>query len=147
MRCMKAARLVAVMALLPLLAACAASTSGEDASCVGPYIDDQGADGTYEAPAATVSPGETLTLHGHWYTSTCNDTNHATAEVRPLPPVRLTLTLPGGATRDLGSMTPAGDELGFQVDVHVPSTSRAGSASVSDDRTPPAVYRFTVRAA
>ncbi len=132
------------IALLPLLGACAITTSGENASCVAPYIDDQRPNGTHGAPAAKVSPGDSLTFFGHWYTNTCNDTNHATAQVSPLPPVHLTLTLPDGATHNLGTVTPAGADLGFKVTVQVPPSAKAGTASVSDNRTPPATYHFTV---
>ena len=145
MRDMRAARLVASVALLAVLGACANSTSGGASSCIGPYIDDQGPNGTYGSPAATVSPGDALTLYGHWYANACNDNNHATAVVGPLPPVRLTLHLPDGSTRDLGPRTPAGHDLGFSVTVHVPASAKTGPASVSDDRTPAATYRFVVQ--
>jgi len=145
MRDMRVARLGASVAVLAILGACANSTSGEAASCIGPYIDDQGPNGTYGSPAATVSPGDALTLYGHWYANACNDTNHATAVVGPLPTVRLMLRLPDGSTRDLGPRTPAGNDLGFSVTVHVPASAKTGPASVSDDRTPPAIHHFTVQ--
>jgi hypothetical protein len=136
---------MAATLFLPILGGCALTTSGDNASCVSPYLDDQDVHGTYGAPPAAVSPGDALTLYGHWYANTCNDTNHAAADVEPLPPVRLTLRLPDGSTHDLGSQTPAGHDLGFSVNVRVPRSTTAGTATVSDDRTPPAIYRFTVQ--
>jgi hypothetical protein len=143
----RAAHLTVTIALLPLIGACAIPASGENAACVSPYIDDQRPNGDYGAPAATVSPGDALTIFGHWYTDTCNDTNPATADPKPLPSVRLTLILPDGSTRDLGLATPAGPDVGFQVTVQVPPSAKDGPASVSDDRTPPAKYHFTVKPA
>jgi hypothetical protein len=131
--------------VLPILGGCALTTSAENAPCVRPYLDDQDVNGTYSALRATVGPGDVITLYGGWYATTCNDTNHPAANVEPLPPVRLTLRLPDGSAHDLGLQTPHGDDLGFNVDVRVPPAMTAGTASVSDDRTPPAVYRFMVQ--
>ncbi len=137
-------RILAVIALVPLLAACTSFTAGESASCVSPYIDDQGLRGTFGAPTATASAGDNLTLYGHWYTSTCNDTNQGNGDPAPLPPVRLTLTLPDKTVHNLGSFTPAGADVGFHVVVHLPRTAVPGTASITDDREPPAVYHFTI---
>src|SRR6478752_644393 len=82
------------------------------------------------SPAATVSPGDALTLCGHWYANACNDTDHATEVVGPLPAARLTLRLPDGSTRDVGPRTPAGHDLGFSVTVHAPASAKTGPASV-----------------
>lgn len=142
---MRVVRLTASVALLPLLGACASTGSGDNAACVSPYIDDQRPNGTHGAPPAKVSPGDTITLFGHWYADACNDTNRATAPAGPLPPVRLTLTLPDGTTRDLGMATPKCAELGFTVTVQVPQSASAGTASVSDNRARPATYHFTVK--
>jgi hypothetical protein len=57
------------------------------------------------------------------------------------------IILPDGSTRDLGLATPAGPDVGFQVTVQVPPSAKDGPASVSDDRTPPAKYHFTVKPA
>ena len=130
MRGMRAARLGASVEQLAILGACANSTSREAASCIAPYIDDQGPNGTYGSPAATVSPGDALTLCGHWYANACNDTDHATEVVGPLPAARLTLRLPDGSTREVGPRTPAGHELGFSVTVHAPASAKTGPASV-----------------
>ncbi len=135
---------VSVLALTPMLAACTGGSAGESSSCVAPYLDDQGPGGTYGGPAATASAGGALTVYGHWYTASCNDTNHGSDDHVPLPAVRLTLTLPDSSSQDLGAFTPSGGDLGFHVVVQLPRTSVPGTASVTDDREPPAVYRFTI---
>jgi hypothetical protein len=43
-----------------------------------------------------------LKVYGHWYTSTCDGTG-GHESLKPLPPVRLTLTLPGGEVEHLVS--------------------------------------------
>ncbi len=87
--------------------------------------------------------GDSVEIYGHWYTSTCNDTCRNDPLV-PLPDVELTLTLPGGQPQRLGRFTPAGQDFGFNVTVHIPETARPGTATIKDDRSPPAVYRFQV---
>ena len=84
--------IVGGVSLLPFLAACSSSQDGSGRSCVGPYVDDQPPTGTYGAPRPTVNPGGALTLYGHWYTSTCNDTG-GLGPLTPLPPTRLTISL------------------------------------------------------
>lgn len=139
-------RVWAVLAVVPLLAACTGVSAGAGASCVSPYLDDQDPHGTYGAPAATATAGGVLTVYGHWYTSTCIDTNHGKDDPEPLRPVRLTLTLPDSSVHDLGSFTPTGEDSGFHVVVRVPRTTVPGSASIRDNREPSAVHRFTVDA-
>lgn len=129
--------------LLPLLAACGSSQGGSDRSCVGPYIDNQPPSGTYGAPRPTVDPGATLTLYGHWYTSTCNDTG-GNDSPEPLPPTRLTISLPGGSVLRLGPFTPTGKNMGFSAKVQLPAQTPAGTATVSDDRGSTAIYKFTI---
>ncbi len=48
-----------------------------------------------------MAPGDTITIYGHWYTTTCNDTG-GHDPLRPPPLVHLTLRLPGGVVEDLG---------------------------------------------
>src|SRR5262245_58437670 len=76
-------RLVGASAVLLMCAACTghASTDGESntggtssASCVAPYLDAVPPNAPSVAAASPVSPGDSLTFYGHWYTSTCNDT-------------------------------------------------------------------------
>lgn len=62
----------------------------------------------------------------------------------PLPPVRLTLTLPDKTVQNLGTFTPAGADMGFHVVVHLPRSVVSGTASIEDDRDPPATYHFTI---
>lgn len=145
-------RVTWMLVALALLTACEKSsgakvTGGEaNASCVAPYLNDQPPNRRYRSKAPTVRPGETLTVYGHWYTSTCNDTG-TRDPVEPLPPVRLTLTLPGGQTQRLGMFTPAGRDMGFTVPVRIPAATRAGTATTRDDRAPyPASYQFEVGA-
>jgi hypothetical protein len=93
-----------------------------------------------------VRPGGTLTVYGHWYTATCNDTG-SRDPVKPLRPVHLTLSLPGGENRGLGVFTPGGRDMGFVVTVRIPANTRAGTATIRDDRAPhPASYQFTISA-
>ena len=135
-----------------VLAGCGAASGGGSggggraaASCVGPYLDDQppGAAVRGAAAPATVAPGATVTIHGHWYTSTCNDTG-GHDPLKPLPPVRLTLTLPGGQVQQLGEFTPGGPDLGFSSPVQIPAGAARGTATVADDRDPQASYAFQV---
>jgi hypothetical protein len=135
----------AVSALVvPMLVACGGSSSGgANASCVGPYLDDQQPGGRYGAPAPTVTTGETLTVYGHGYTSTCNDTGGDDPQ-EPLAPVHLTLTLPGARVVPLGEFTPHGRDMGFKADVHIPRGTRGGTAMIRDDQTNPVTYRFKV---
>lgn len=91
-------------------------------------------------------PGDSLTVYGHWYTSTCNDTG-THDPVRPLPLVHLTLRLPGGKTAHLGPLTPGGRDMGFKVLARIPAAARSGTATIRDDRPPyPADFRFTIDA-
>jgi hypothetical protein len=139
-------RLVSASVLVLLCAACggvraASGTSG--ASCLAPYLNDQSSSGAVRGPVPTVSPGDALTIYGHWYTSTCNDTG-GNDPLRPLAPVRLTLTLPGGAVERLGTFKPRGDDMGFSTTVHIPEGTPEGTAKVHDDRDHPATYRFKI---
>jgi hypothetical protein len=90
-----------------------------------------------------VTPGDTITIYGHWYTSTCNDTG-GTDPLKPLSPVHLTLTLPGGDVQDLGVFDPRGEDMGVSTRVLVPEATRAGTATVRDDQQYPVTYRFKV---
>lgn len=135
----------AAVALTFLCMSCSGgSGGGAAASCVGPYLDDQPPSGVFGAPIPTVAPGARLIVYGHWYTSTCNDTGGQHDPLVPLPPVRLTLTLPGGSAVDLGRFSPAGDDMGFSTAVQVPADSAAGVAVVRDDRGYGAPYTFQV---
>jgi hypothetical protein len=141
------ALLLGALALVFLSAGCGGlhdeGGSSGGASCAGPYLSDQPPTGPFRAPTPTVSPGAAITIYGHWYTSTCNDTGgHDPLE--PLPPVRLTLTLPGGAPKELGEFTPHGQDMGFSAVVTVPAGTPAGTATVRDDRPNPATYKFKV---
>lgn len=122
--------------------------TGSNASCVAPYLDNQPPNGQYGTRPPTVRPGTSIKIYGHWYTTTCNDTgvNGAPANDprRPVSPVRLTLTLPGGRVRHLGTVTPAGPDRGFAVSVHVPRSAGSGTATISDDGAHPSTYSFTV---
>lgn len=129
--------------MLTLLAACGGSQGGSDASCVGPYVDDQPPGGAYGAPPPTVSSGGNLTLYGHWYTSTCNDTG-GNAPLKPLPPVRLTINLPGGSVMHVGPFTPKGKDLGFSTTVQLPARTPAGIVTVNDNLANATAYKFTI---
>lgn len=113
------------------------------ASCVGPYLNDQPPSGPFGGPVPTVRPRATITIYGHWYTSTCNDTG-GDDPLDPLPPVHLTLTLPGGDQQELGEFNPSGQDMGFFIEVHVPAATGAGTATVRDDQQHPSTYRFKV---
>jgi hypothetical protein len=140
-------RLAAAFALAAFaLTGCGSSGGGgggANASCVGPYLDDQPPGSTTKGSAASVAPGETLTVHGHWYTSTCNDTG-GHDPMQPLPPVRLTLTLPDGQVQRLGQFSPGGEDMGFSTAVQIPSGTPGGTAAVRDDRDPQAAYEIVV---
>lgn len=56
------------------LLATALSVGPASASCVAPYIDDQPPGGDFGAAPPTVAPGGRITVYGHFYTETCNDT-------------------------------------------------------------------------
>jgi hypothetical protein len=120
-----------------------ANGTSSDASCVGPYLTDRPPSGPFRGPLPRVRPGATITIYGHWYTRTCNDTGGNDPLV-PLPPVHLTLTLPGGAVQQLGEFHPSGKYMGLSIGVHVPAATRAGTATVRDDQQHPAAYRFKV---
>lgn len=135
--------IVGVLSLLPLLAACESSQGGSDASCVGPYLNDQPPAGMFRAPRPAVGPGGSLTLYGHWYTSTCSDTGGNTSP-KPLPPVRLTISLPGGPVLHLGPFTPEGRDMGFSTKVQLPARTSAGIVTVRDDGHNAATYRFAI---
>jgi hypothetical protein len=136
---------VALLAAAFLVACGSRSTGDSNASCVAPYLDDQPPGGRYGAPAPTASPGESLTIYGHWYTSTCNDMGGSDPP-KPLAPVHLTLTLPGGPAVPLGEFTPHGQEMGFNAEVQIPAETSAGTATIHDDRRYPQTYRFKVSA-
>jgi hypothetical protein len=114
------------------------------ASCVGPFLDDDYPNGRPSGPVASVRPGQTIELHGFFYTRTCNDTGQDRPLV-PLRDVRLTVTFPGGQTTELGPFTPAGEMMGFAATIQVPPCADSGIATVSDDRDPPATYEFRIR--
>ena len=145
-------RLLAHAAALLLLAtgtACGATGGGNtDASCAQPYLDARPPGGTYgpDGSVPSVPAGSTIRVYGHWFTTTCNDTGgHAPLE--PMDPVRLELTLPGGSTRDLGTFTPSGDDLGFSTVVEVPAGTPEGRAGVGTTSGEGAPFVFTVAAA
>jgi hypothetical protein len=83
-----------------------------------------------------VPPGATITLYGHWYTSTCNDTAGNDA-LMPLPTVHMSVKLPGGDVQELGESDPSGKDMGFSTEVHLPVSARAGTATVRDDQQYP----------
>lgn len=135
--------IVGGLAMLPLFAACGSSQSGSGGSCVGPYVDDQPPTGTYGVAPPTVNPGAALTLHGHWFISDCDDTGGQLSR-KPLPPTRLTVSLPGGSVLRLGPFNPAGKDMGFTATMQLPAHTPAGTATVSDDRHSAPIYRFTI---
>lgn len=145
-------QLAGASTLMLLCSACGASPPGSgttrqvgtsSASCVAPYLNDLPPDGPFHGPMPTVSPGNTIVVYGHWYTSTCNDTG-GHDPLQPLPPVHLTVTLPGGAAEDLGEFQPAGADMGFSTEVRVPAGTHVGTAMVRDDQQYPSTFRFKV---
>jgi hypothetical protein len=129
-----------------LITGCGASratggTSG--ASCVAPYLNDQPPSGPFHGPTPTVAAGGTVTIYGHWYTTTCNDTGGHDS-LQAMPPVHLTLTLPGGATTEMGQFTGHGQDMGFSTTVQVPGPTPAGTATIHDDQPHPATFTFKV---
>ena len=117
---------------------------GAAASCAAPYLDADPPGTTTSASTVTlVAPGDSVTVFGHWYTSTCNDTGlHDPLE--PLPPVHLTLTFPSGRATDLGVFTPSGPDLGFTATFRIPPGTRPGLVRISDDQEHPSVYKVRV---
>ncbi len=137
---------------LTVLAACGQAsgakvdTGAGNASCVAPYLNDQPPNGSFRSPPLTVRPGDTVTVYGHWYTGTCNDTG-THERVTPLRPVRLTLSLPGGKTQRLGPFTPGGQDTGFVATMRIPAGTGTGTATIHDDRAPhPTSYTFAIDA-
>ena len=136
------------LVLLATLVACGTTaptsrSTGSSASCVAPYLDNQSSGAKPVVTMPTVAPGDRLTIHGHWYASTCNDTG-GHAPVEPLGPVRLEVALPGGSVLQLGEITPSGPDLGFSVEIKVPVSTPAGAAEVRDDREVRATFDFVV---
>ncbi len=132
-----------------VLAGCG-DRAGEDVSsagCHGPWIDTSavGEPPQRSDPAVTVRPGGTVRLHGHGYTSACNDTGEQ-EELEPLGPVEVSVRLPGGGILRLGELTPRveGTDVGFVATATVPAGTPAGTAVVRDDRSPATTFRFTV---
>ncbi len=140
------ALLIGVLAPVLLCAGCGGPplTAGtSEASCVGPYLNDQPPSGPFSGQTPTVSPRSAIMIYGHWYTGTCNDTG-GHDPLKPLPPVHLTLTLPGGAAEALGEFNAQGPDLGFSTTVEVPAGTPAGTATVRDDQPHPATYTFKI---
>lgn len=138
----------AILVATLLLGACSGTKPGAGqesvGGCNGPYLNTEPPGGSFPGPTATVSPGDALTIYGHGYTSTCNDTGESD-ERQPLPPVQLTVTLPGGKTTNLGTFAPQGGDMGFSTTLTVPAGTPSGIAKVSDDGEETATYRFEVR--
>lgn len=65
---------------------------------------------------------------------------------KPMAPVHLTLTLPGGQTLRLGQFTPHGRDMGFNARVHLPAEAKTGTATIHDDPSHPEAYHFKVHA-
>lgn len=135
-----------------LCAACGGSratdgaTTGTSASCVAPYVDSTAPDASPASAAGDqgeeVAPGGSITLYAHWYTTTCNDTG-GDDPLRPMAPVRLTVTYPSGVVQHLGPFTPASRDMGFSARVDVPDRTPRGVATVRDDQQD-RPYRFEV---
>jgi hypothetical protein len=139
-------RLLAGAALVMLLGACGGreGSTVTEFSCVGPFLDTIPPDASSVAAEAPVSPGDSLTLYGHGYTTTCNDTG-GNDPLQSSAPVHLTVSWPGGDTEQLGTFTPAGDDMGFSVVVQVPVGTPPGVAKIRDDEQDAVTYRFHVR--
>lgn len=120
------------------------------ASCVGPYLSSRSPEHpgkTARPKPKTFAPGESVDVYGHWYTSTCNDTNQGYDPLVPLPDVTLTVTLPGGDLIRLGPFEPAGSNMGFQARFTIPAGTVNGPATVTDDSQPTnswGAYKFNV---
>lgn len=120
------------------------------ASCVGPFLASWSPEHpakTAKPPPKTFEPGESVDVYGHWYTSTCNDTNHDNDPLVPLPDVTLTVTLPGGNPIHLGPFAPAGSDMGFHAHFTIPAGTPSGQGTVIDDSQPTntwATYEFNV---
>ena len=143
---LRRSRLIAAIALMVLAAGRGAGQSSggtSSASCVGPYLDAVPPNTSTVEAAKPVSPGDSLKIYGHWYTTTCNDTG-SHEPLQPLAPVHLTLVWPSGAVQRLGEFTPAGDDMGFSLVVHVPDRMQVGTAKIRDDQEYPSTYKFQV---
>lgn len=144
----------ALAAVSLILAGCGTSPADDNpdsgAGCYGPWLDNDSSgeppDSLPAAPGVTVSPGETVKIYGHGYTSTCNDTGDR-SELEPLGSVNLTVTLPDGMRIQLGEFIPRveKDDVGFVANVTVPAGAAAGTAVVSDTRSPAATYRIAIK--
>ncbi|MXG91757.1 hypothetical protein GRQ65_19630 [Nocardioides sp. YIM 123512] len=77
-----------------------------------------------------------MTLYGHFFRSGCNDTGNCVDEERPLPPVTLLVTYPGGGTEELGPLTPAGWDSGFRTELTIPAGTPPGRIRVRYDGQP-----------
>jgi hypothetical protein len=84
-----------------------------------------------------------MTIYGHWYTASCEDTGGHDLP-KPLLPVHVTLTLPGGDVQQLGEFNPSGKDRGFSIRVRVPAATRPGTATVRDDEQHAATFTFRV---
>ena len=152
-----------VLAALVLATGCGSSTGsgggtgggtgsgggGAAASCAAPYLDDRPPGEPSHGGRPVVRVGEDVTVYGHFYTSTCNDTGGDTGghdPLEPLPPVTLTVRMPDGDVVDLGTHTPSGPDAGFAAVLHVPPTAAPGVATVRDDGDPHATLEIEVRA-
>lgn len=144
----RAAALACLLALAGALSGCGEDRGGDggdyaSASCVGPYLDDQPPNDRPGGAAPTVQPGDSLEIHGHWYTETCNDTG-GNDPLIALRDVQLTVTFPDGTTTQLGPFTPQGRDLGFTATVEVPDGMELGPVVVRDDQEYAATYRFRI---
>lgn len=138
-------RILMATVLAALCVACGSADEVRLASCAAPFLDDRPPTGGSASsdPAESVNPGTSITVYGHGYTTTCNDTGQNEPE-KPMPPVRLTLTLPGGVEKDLGTFKPAGGDMGFAAVVQIPLGTPPGVAEVRDDQEIPAKFTFEV---
>ena len=136
------ARLVIAASLLLVLGACGHGTGATTSySCVGPYLDTVPPGTSSVQAEEPVHPGDTVTIYGHGYTTTCNDTGGNDA-VEPMAPAHLMITWPGGSAEPLGTFTPLPPDLGFRVEVEVPAGTPSGVAKVRDREG--TTYRFRV---
>lgn len=115
---------------------------GVNASCVAPFLDSVPPDGPSPSAAPHMAPGSPVTVYGHWYTTTCNDTG-GHPPLQPMDPVHLTVTYPSGAVQHVGPFTPHGPDMGFVATIEVPDGTPRGVATIRDDHGD-RPYRFEV---